>query len=223
MNAIRTQDIDRFWANTIKRGECVEWLGPYKMKSLGRNYGDFYANGENYSAHRFSWILRNGRIPKGMFILHSCDNPPCVNPDHLRAGTPKDNVADSITRGTFLGGKKVAGPGLRGGFCKRGHNLLAWGVSYISKNTGRPYSVCKACARTNSARYWKLAGRDRRRVRRGMAAKPPTAHLDSWAMRQDGKPGTLDGAGSSRIPKQMFSGPFDEVALASSTFGRITG
>ncbi len=51
------------------------------------------------SAHRVSWELHKGLIPDGQRVLHRCDNPPCVNPDHLFLGTQKENVQDCKTKG----------------------------------------------------------------------------------------------------------------------------
>jgi hypothetical protein len=49
--------------------------------------------------HRFAWELAYGPIPDGLWVLHHCDNPPCVNIDHLYLGTVKDNTADMMRRG----------------------------------------------------------------------------------------------------------------------------
>ena len=62
-------------------------------------YGRFNFNSKEYSAHRVSWIIHNGKIPADMCILHTCDNPPCVNPKHLWLGTLKENSQDMVRKG----------------------------------------------------------------------------------------------------------------------------
>lgn len=70
------------------------------------NYGRFYGAGKGKSqvASRFSYELYVGEIPDGMQILHRCDSPPCVNPDHLFLGTVFDNVVDKMNKGRHLRG-----------------------------------------------------------------------------------------------------------------------
>lgn len=57
-------------------------------------------------AHRFSWSYINGEIPKGMFACHKCDNPSCVNPEHIFIGTQKENMADMRAKGRSAKGEK---------------------------------------------------------------------------------------------------------------------
>ena len=56
-------------------------------------------------AHRLSWIMANGPIQDGLWILHHCDNPPCVNPDHLFLGNRSDNLTDCARKGRVAGVK----------------------------------------------------------------------------------------------------------------------
>ncbi len=56
-------------------------------------------NGRRLIASRAAWEMVNGPIPTGMFACHHCDNPPCVRPDHLFLGTPKDNTEDMLRKG----------------------------------------------------------------------------------------------------------------------------
>lgn len=95
------RDIEsRFWSKVDTSAGlfgCWLWTG-----ATARGYGTFGSGGQfgrNVLAHRFAWQRKNGPIPAGMVICHSCDNPPCVNPAHLWIGTHADNVADKIAKG----------------------------------------------------------------------------------------------------------------------------
>jgi len=74
--------------------DCIEWTG--SRDKYG--YGHKWANSRWALVHRHVWEMEHGPIPQGMFVLHSCDNPPCYRIDHLRLGTHADNMQDKITR-----------------------------------------------------------------------------------------------------------------------------
>ena len=84
--------------------ECWEWAGSQN----GDGYGLFWWNKKVEKAHRASYKINIGTIPDGMHVLHTCDNPSCVNPDHLFIGTNTDNVNDKVKKGrqVFLRGSK---------------------------------------------------------------------------------------------------------------------
>ena len=84
----------RFWNKVNKTDTCWLFTG-YKNK---KGYGKFKVN-KQILAHRFSYELHYGPIPKGMYVCHKCDNPPCIRPDHLFLGTQKDNMDDMLLKG----------------------------------------------------------------------------------------------------------------------------
>ena len=127
--------------------ECIEWSG----SRFPEGYGQVtYAERRKYGtplAHRVAWMKANGRtIPKGGKILHSCDNPPCVNPDHLSLGTQSRNILDAYGRGRMKGANKFNASKTH---CARNH-------PYDEQNTlidGRGHRACRTCHKENQARY----------------------------------------------------------------------
>jgi hypothetical protein len=91
-----------FWEKVDKSGECWIWLAARKGGRCKQKYGSFIVGGrlhkKQWYAHRYSYFLVHGSIPDDLDILHSCDNGLCVNPGHLRAGTPYENMQDAIRR-----------------------------------------------------------------------------------------------------------------------------
>jgi hypothetical protein len=75
-----------------------------------KGYGYLSIGARKLRAHRVAYELANGPIPKGLLILHSCDNPSCVNPAHLRAGTARENTQDCIARGRRTQNQKATSP-----------------------------------------------------------------------------------------------------------------
>ena len=74
--------------------DCVLWT-----KARTGKYGQLTWHQEHWLAHRFSWFQSFGPIPKGLHVLHRCDTPLCVNPEHLFLGTNADNMRDKIAKG----------------------------------------------------------------------------------------------------------------------------
>lgn len=87
----------RFWSKVDVRGENECW--PWTATRDENGYGHIYFFGKITKASRASYVLANGPIPAKGVIMHSCDNPTCVNPRHLSCGTQLDNVRDCAAKG----------------------------------------------------------------------------------------------------------------------------
>jgi len=88
---------DRFWLKVKRTESCWIWIGSLD----GRGYGQIMTNPKGNKreiASRVSWQIHFGEIPAGMDVLHRCDNPPCVRPDHLFTGTARDNALDMVIK-----------------------------------------------------------------------------------------------------------------------------
>lgn len=94
-NRILTMEHRLFWKKVEKTETC--WLWTAALNNSG--YGAFAFEGSRWLAHRFSYFIHKGPIPTGMYVLHRCDSPRCVNPDHLWIGTQADNMRDCAEKG----------------------------------------------------------------------------------------------------------------------------
>jgi len=101
---------ERFLEKVQKAGddECWTWTGA-SYKFTNRNYIQGHIrddNGKTTTPSRAAWVIFRGEIPTGLHILHKCDNPLCVNPNHLFLGTNSDNIADRVRKGRSTLGEK---------------------------------------------------------------------------------------------------------------------
>lgn len=107
LSTLSPETIERFWSKVDRSGgpdACWPWTA-----GQGRDgYGKFWIEGRTIAAHRIAFLLRAGEIPEGAWVLHSCDAPICCNPEHLRAGSHLENMADMKARGRAASGDRNA-------------------------------------------------------------------------------------------------------------------
>lgn len=130
--------MERFWSKVNKTDEC--WLWTRGRTKQG--YGTFSLDGKTHNAHRLAWLFTYGD-PGELQVLHRCDNPPCVRPDHLFLGTVADNMKDRDAKGRngHLGKRSV--------ICRKGLHVKA--------PTERTCRICK----NERQRIWNLTNRSR--------------------------------------------------------------
>lgn len=104
---------ERLWRHVDKTGECWKWTAAKVGGKMSMGHGVMRLQDRNVLVHRVSWELHFGPIPDGLCVLHRCDNPPCVRPDHLFLGTKADNTADMMRKGRKRGGFHVRSKVLR--------------------------------------------------------------------------------------------------------------
>lgn len=127
---------DRFWSKVDKTGRCWNWIGAV----TGFGYGRFkLPDGRHVLAHRALFISMVREISPDLLVLHRCDNPRCVNPEHLFVGTHQDNSDDKFAKGRQRFLTKT--------HCKRGHAFTEENI-YLWHRT----RICRACRRERGAR-----------------------------------------------------------------------
>lgn len=134
---------ERWEASVIKNVEgCWGWSGSRRPDGYGVIYDP--DRKRQIGAHRIAWETVCGPIPRGKFVCHHCDNPPCTRPDHLFCGTPGQNVRDAMKKGRMRG--------------------------RVKPNSA--YGLCEDC-RIRARTYYRMAQRRSRARRKALTAKEP--------------------------------------------------
>ena len=145
---------ERFEKHVDRSGNCHIWTGG----KVGSEYGCFHINGKQELAHRVAYISAWGEIPEGLVIDHRCWTPACVNPDHLRAVTQKQNMENRS------GAQRNSASGVRGVYLKAG----AWAATLKSAgktiNAGSYSTIAEADGAARKARLITFTHNDRDRT-----------------------------------------------------------
>lgn len=118
---------------------CFEWQGERDRDGYGKIRLSLGGR-RRAMVHRTSYEEFIGPIPLGLLVMHTCDNPPCFDPTHLRVGTYSDNINDAYRKG------RKKGPKTRD-FCIRGHDLRGKDVYHYLTPRGTPARACNICRR----------------------------------------------------------------------------
>jgi HNH endonuclease len=140
VQAMKPKDVIRFWSKVpIGADGCWEWTAG----RFSTGYGAFWCDMQLHGAHRVAYELAHGPVPEGLWVLHHCDNPPCVNPEHLHVGTPGLNVAEREARGRRPNTPLKTR-------CAQGHELAGDNLRIVGDRRR-----CVTCSRTKARESWR--------------------------------------------------------------------
>lgn len=148
----------KYSANQDENG-CIHWMGYSDRDGYGILQIQFETKKKPVRAHRLSYEQKNGPIENGLWVLHKCDKPSCINPDHLFVGTAKDNVQDMMKKGRNRSGTKGM-PGEKNPKAKlteqQVKTIRTLAKTYKVKDIANMYGISVSNAsRTINHVYWK--------------------------------------------------------------------
>jgi len=148
--------LERFWAKVLVQGGDLCWLWQGSCDRDG--YGRFTKDGCTITASVMAYEFAYGGVPEGMWVLHRCDNPPCVRPSHLFFGTARDNSRDMISKGR---GRSLQGELNGGGAKMTSQKVITMRAQYATGrftfvHLGRLYGISEiTAARICKRQNWK--------------------------------------------------------------------
>jgi len=156
--------------------ECIEWTGGKDRRGYG--IADF--KGKSIRAHRLAYAAYVGPIPEGLFVMHKCDNPSCINPQHLMTGTHEDNMRDMMEKGRKPVGESVVTSKLTTADVVQIIELMESGYGHLK--TAKLFGVGIACvSRIRNGTAWKHVPRPARKVTGDDGPPRAYAHLECAA------------------------------------------
>lgn len=145
---------ERFEKYIDRSGDCHIWIGCKHSKGYGSFQLGYEHNNKKAYAHRFAYELYIGKIPKGLLILHKCDNPSCVNPAHLFTGTNADNSKDMVSKNRQAKGSKIASSKLKESIVIKIKSMLEKGITH--KIIAEKFKVSRdTVTKINTGKTWK--------------------------------------------------------------------